>query len=423
MNRLQQILLCTAAALTLTQVAAQQTEPFAEISITPEEVTVGEPVTLRVSVFVPTWFAKPADFPSFEIPNAITRLPPNSSRPVSRRVGRDSWSGITRSYQIYPLIGARFVLDSRDIDVQFANPGSDPIRIDVPTGEISFSAVVPAGAEDLNPYVAGTSLNITRKIEGDMETLAIGDALVVTYTAELDGLSAIFLPDLVAPVDIPGISAYPEQPIVEDGDVARRIEKLTYIFNAGGEFSIPGISVDWWNHDSSSIETTSVAALQLAVEGAPLQAEPAGNTAPQRNWWAIIGAALLLLLVLLRLRGWAAKSLAKRQDKERQHRASEPYAWKRAEKALRGSDAHRAHDEIVRWLAKIEPGFDSRRFSERYGDADLEAELARLNRMLYAGSGDVPDLGKIARGLSAARQRCLAERIDPLDVALPPLNP
>lgn len=415
--------LCVAAMLLSASAWAQQAEPIVEISVDPEVVSVGEPITMRVAVYVPTWFTRPAQFPSFEVPNAITRLPPNSSHPVSKRVGRESWSGISHRYLVYPMLGARFRLDSSDIRIEYANPGGDPIRARAPTGEIVFSAVVPEGAEDLNPYIAGTRLEVSREIEGTPEALAVGDALVVTYTAKLEGLSAIFLPDLVAPADIPGVSIYPEQPIVEDGDVARRIEKVTYIFNAGGDFSIPAVNLDWWNQPESRVETATVAALPLTVEGPPLQADPEPEAKPERNWSLILGAAVVLLLLLR----WAKRSLpalrASYEQRKARLLASEEYAWGLVLKTLHGRDVRLAHEEIMRWLGKISPGLDLGRFCERYGDTELSSELAAMSRSLYAGSNESPDLGKISRRLADARKRCLEQGPDTLTSALPPLNP
>jgi hypothetical protein len=402
---------------------AQQTEPFVEISITPAEVAVGEPVTMRVSVYVPTWFPKPPTFPSFEIPNAVTRLPPDSSRPSTARVGRDNWSGITRSYQIYPLLGARFSIENQAVAVQYANPGSDPIDIEVDTGEVSFVAIVPEGAETLEPYVAGTNLELTRRIEGDVGSLSVGDALVATYTAKLDGLSSMFLPELVGPADLPGVSVYPEQPVVRDDGTATRTEKLTYIFNAGGDFEIPAVTVDWWNRETSTIETAVVPALAVTVAGPPLQEEPAEDVADERNWWPVLAALALIGLFFRRLKTRTDEALDRYRDREKIRLASEPYAWDQARKAIGSGDAHRAHDEIVRWLARLEPGLDSRAFAERYGDDALTSELAALNRFLYAESAHSPDLGRIAQGLTVARRRCIREHEIQSDVVLPPLNP
>ena len=62
-------------------------------------------------------------------------------------------------------------------------------------------------------------------------------------------------------------------------------------------------------------------------------------------------------------------------------------------------------------------------FADQYADGDLAADLESLNQSLYGDSPDTPNLRKIARGLSAARSRYLAETEHEMDVALPPLNP
>ena len=64
------------------QVGAQQS-PIVRVSVTPETVSVGESAELRVTVLVPTWFPRPPVYPAFELANAITRLPADSSYPVS----------------------------------------------------------------------------------------------------------------------------------------------------------------------------------------------------------------------------------------------------------------------------------------------------------------------------------------------------
>ena len=55
--------------------------PVVEVEITPAQVTVGESIQLRVTVLGPTWFPQPPEYPSFEITNAVVRLPPDRSRP------------------------------------------------------------------------------------------------------------------------------------------------------------------------------------------------------------------------------------------------------------------------------------------------------------------------------------------------------
>lgn len=406
-----------------TSAIAEQPAPIVEIDLTPEEVLVGEALTLRVSVYVPTWFVKPPTFPSFEVPNAITRLPPDSTRPATKQVGRDTWSGITRSYRIYPLMGASFRLENRAMDVQYADPGSDTLRVQVDTGDISFSAVVPAGAEGLEPYVAGTRFEVSRSLDGDLDSLAVGDAVVATYTAELDGLSAIFIPELVATEDVAGVSVYADQPMVEDGPPARRVEKLTFIFNAGGNFEIPAVSIDWWNTESGSVQTASLVPLPISVSGPALEA--AGRSEERRtiDWKLLIIIAAGLVLVLRWLPGVLDRLRSTLKAREELERASESYAWKQASDALASGDAHRAHDALVRWLGRLDAGLDLRAFAASFGDETLASDIDTMYRSLYTDSNAPTNLDRIASGLGRARERCLANRVDSTDLALPPLNP
>ena len=45
--------------------AQDSRQPIVRAEIKPQIVTVGQPVRLRVTVLVPTWFTSPPGFPSF----------------------------------------------------------------------------------------------------------------------------------------------------------------------------------------------------------------------------------------------------------------------------------------------------------------------------------------------------------------------
>jgi len=161
-------------------------DPIVRLSVTPEDVAVGESAQMQVTVLVPTWFSEPPVYPSFELANSIVRLPPDSSYPTSERVGRETWSGIVRNYRVYPLISGRFRLGGQGVRVSYANPGSAPIAVDVPLPEATLSATVPQGAEELDPYLAGRSLMLTRDVEGDLDDLeAAGELPMRSVQAHL----------------------------------------------------------------------------------------------------------------------------------------------------------------------------------------------------------------------------------------------
>jgi hypothetical protein len=141
----------------------------------PEVVAVGEAAELTVTVLVPTWFTRPPVYPSFELANAITRQPADNSYPIRERVGSDSWSGIVRSYEVYPLLGATYRLSGQSMSIAYADPGKDPVIMDVELPEIVFRGSVPGGAETLHPYIAGRSLALSLEVDGATDALAAGE--------------------------------------------------------------------------------------------------------------------------------------------------------------------------------------------------------------------------------------------------------
>jgi hypothetical protein len=203
---MMRILIFVILGLAWSGAAWGQAQPVVRAEVKPESVIVGEAAELTVTVLVPTWFTRPVVYPSFELANAMTRLPSDSSFSIRERVGSESWSGIVRTYEIYPLMGASYRMAGQTMNVTFANPGSDPVSVDVEVPEVVLRGVVPEGAESLDPYLAGRSLNLGIDVEGELDGLEAGDAIVLTYRAELDGLPAIFLPPLAPAFEFDGVS-------------------------------------------------------------------------------------------------------------------------------------------------------------------------------------------------------------------------
>ncbi len=418
-------LLITVIGCIVTCAAAAQEGPVVRVAVTPDRVTVGEPVQLRVTVLVPTWFPRPPTFPSFELANTITRLPPNSSRPTSERIGRDTWSGIVRNYEVYPLLGATYRVTGLVLGVTYANPDTPgPITVDVPVPEIEFRAQVPAGAETMDPYVAGRRLTLTGEIASKTSGLTVGDALVMRYVAELDGMPAIFLPPLVRTRDleIPGVSVYAAEPVLEDDGVGRRSEKVTYVFGSGGVFTVPEVTISWWNTETGAIETASTPARNVSVAGPPLSstAEEASGARPWGTIAAWIAGALLLGWLLSRALPLLGKRWRTHLDTWRQ---SERCAFRRLKGALRSGDRGSSYRALLQWLHCLQPGTVGRQFALRYGDEALQTQLELLNRAVFSAAQARVDLKALERALTRARRVWLKSAQRPNRIALPVMNP
>jgi hypothetical protein len=403
-------------------VVLAQTQPVVRAQVSPESVIVGEAAELTVTVLVPTWFTRPPVYPPFELANAMTRLPADSSYPIRERVGNESWSGIVRTYEIYPLLGATYRMAGQTITVTFANPGSDPVSVKAEVPEIVLRAAVPQGAESLDPFIAGRNLSLSMEVEGELDELVAGDAIVLTYRAELDGLPAMFLPPLAPDLEFDGVSAYRDLADVQDGDTATRAEKVTLVFDAGGEFSIPGIELDFWNTESRSIETAAADGVVVSVHGqpaAPAVGEESGKT-PWRSIAWIAPAATGMLLVLWRGLPVLARRYRVAAERRRQ---MESYAFRQLTAALGSGDSAAAYHALLRWVGRLEPGMDARTFAARYGDESLSETMTSRSAGLYGVAGNAPDLGQVRRQLKIARNRYLAADAVSNTHKLPPLNP
>ena len=401
--------------------ALAQGQPIVRATVSPDTVNVGESAELTVTVLVPTWFTRPSTYPSFELSNAITRLPADSSYNIRERIGNESWSGIVRTYEIYPLLGATYRLGGQSLQVTYANPGSDPVVTSVEIPEIVIRGQVPQGAELLDPYIAGSNLELRLDIEGSHESLKAGDALVLEYVAELKGLPAIFIPPLAPDLQLDGVSVYADAPDVKEGTPARRSEKITLVLDAGGEFVIPERELKYWNTESKSIETVVAEGLTFSVAGPPVPTAGDASSARQtgRLVWLLAGS-IALLFVLWRS---VPAIIARYRIAAAERKQTEAYAFARLSEALNSNDGEVAYRAMLQWIGRLEPGMNARAFASAYGDESLSAAVDAISAGLYGNAERAGDLRRVRGNLKAARKRYLQRGPQQAAQSLPPLNP
>lgn len=404
------------------QAAETPTLPVLRVEVQPETVIVGEAAELRVTLLGPTWFPKPPVFPTFELPNAVVRLPPDRSGPTSARVHGERWSGVTRSYDVFPLISASYRLGGGTMQVTVADPGADPRVFEVEVPEVLLQATVPEGARDLDPYIAGVNFRIWREMEGDHEDLQPGDGLVVRYFAELEGMPAIFLPPLTPRIDSEIVAVYADEPVLSEAGVSRRSERSTLVMKYGGEFTLPALRLKWWNRSTNRAEVVSVGALVIPVSGPPRPA--VGAEAGRYADWRIYTPALMLLAAAvylsIRFQGFLRRRLTERRARRLD---SELTAFRQFEKACRQGDGGAIYSALLSWQKKLCPGLGLDQFAESYGDRTLKLSVAALSASLYADDRTDFDAVDLRRAAGGARVRFLKDVMRASVQLIPELNP
>jgi len=424
---------CALAILALAAAAQDSSEPAQPVlrfGIQPEKVAVGEAAQLKVTVLGPTWFPTAPVFPSFEIPNAVVRLPPNSSRSTSDLVDGERWNGVTRNYQIFPLIGATYRLGGETVRVTVANPGAASMIVDLAVPEVKLVAEVPAGAEGLVPYISGSRFDVRREIDGETVGLEAGDALVVRYIAELDGLPAMFLPPVAPEIESRTVSVYADEPVLSEGALSTRTEQITLVMNYGGEVVLPAVTFQWWNRETDRLETVSIDALNLLVSGPVVEAERTEEPAVL-NWRVLTLVVLALAAVVYLLRRFLPPIRRWFREERVRYLDSEPYAFDRLRKACKTQDPRAIYVALLEWQQKLWPESELRQFAEAWGDQNLIDSIDALSGRLFAedaveGSSDTSatfSSRKLAGEAALARDRFLAERAREAEAGLPGLNP
>jgi hypothetical protein len=211
---------------------------------------------------------------------------------------------ITRRYVLFPLRSGTVhlagpVLDGQVAVTQSASPWSgsfgsffgqlvqstrpievhgDPIVLSVrprPPGQRS-GYWLPARQVTLSAQWSPTTLRAQA-----------GNPLTVTLHLRATGLTAGQLPNLTHLITPPaGLSTYPDQPrlrnTMQGGEmVGERDQTLAFIANRAGHYSLPPITIHWWDTRTNQARTASIPGRTLTVlaapSGTPAAASPLGR--------------------------------------------------------------------------------------------------------------------------------------------------
>lgn len=355
-------LLVLAIFLTAAPVWAQDAEiPEIRTSLEKDTAIPGQPLIYRVTVLVPTWLPSPPVFPSYETPNVVVRLPSRASGPTSETINGETWSGVTRSYRLYPMTAGTFQIPPGTIKVTYADPDNQqPVVVDAQTDGFEITGEIPEGAQGLDPFLAAKSLTLERTVEGTPESMKVGDALTITTTVKVTGVAPMFVPPLSDADPGDGLASYPKEPVLDEKEdrgllSGTRSEETSLVAETAGSYAIPEKSLSWYNLESGKIETATVPEIALQVTGTA-GAQPE-QRADQFDWRGLFGWLVLIALVaVLATIAWrllspgVKRSAAALKD---QYYTSERYLFGQLTAAIRQHDLNGTLQRASRWKVAV----------------------------------------------------------------------
>lgn len=386
-------------------------EPVLTADIFDDTVMPGQALRLRLTILVPTFMPTPPVWPSFEQPDILVRLPERSSNPTSRTIDGDSWSGITRQYQITPLVPGHFTLPAQEVRVTWSDPTTgQAIQTMMTTPEIEFASQVPDAAMAMDPFIAAQDLTLTQTIEGHPDGMTLGDSLSREVAITVKGVDPMVLPGLLTSDDISGLATYPDTPsISQSPDGGRRVERIVYVAETGGDGVLPTVQLDWYDIDDGQIRSAQVEGVSYSIKGAPIA--PHQPVTIVKMITGVLLGTMILGLLIFRIWPLCHNALARRRSA---YLASESFAWSQLIRMISAKDHRRVRLALDLWGDRW-IGPDPRKSS------DVQSALYALGAAHYGGVAATDHPWDTL--LKALKDHRRSDRSKDARPALPPLNP
>lgn len=286
-------------------------------SLSKPALHVGETATLELTILVPGWFTGPVTLPAApEVAGAQVLLSENAGANLNETIAGVVYAGIRRHYAITPQKPGRLDIPSLQADLVFAD-GERQAKATLHSPPQTLHASIPAGMEDLGYFIAAPRYRLRQSLDRPPGHLRVGDAVARTIVQNAERMPAVQLPVLRQP-PLEGIASYADAPLFEDRrgereapDIAGQTQRIVYLLQRPGKYTLPAVEVRWFNTRSGKPEIARLPALTLDVAAAPatprsgLPESSPTATAPTRanaragaihwSWYAGFAAALAWL--------------------------------------------------------------------------------------------------------------------------------
>ena len=279
---------------------------------------------------------------------------------------------------------------------------------------------VPAAYRD-GHWLPAKDIKLTEKWSKDPLDLLPNEPVTRTITLAAQGLTASQLPE-IQEVLPPGFRQYPDQPELENRKTAEGITGVRQQKNAiiparPGEYTLPEISLPWWNTETQTLEYAVLPERRVQVTAAapdatidtPLFPAPAIDTPVQEQATpeteettagatdASPGISIWQWLTCLLAVAWLATLVYVLKNRNSSRAESPPSQAENAreirkalERACRDDDPERAKTALLQW-ARIRPQgspVSSLGDLEKQVNEKLAAEIRNLSHRLYSRSAE-----------------------------------
>ena len=310
---------------------------------------VGQHVRIMIDVLFKGDMPRPPRVAIGETPGAqILRLETQATT-MNDTIDGQPYIGKRFEFALYPRRGGTITVPPASITLLDAK--GDEVGT-LKGQQLKAEIIVPAGLDASGPVVATTEATLDQQWQpAPTAAFKVGDALVRTITRTAADIPAMAMRDLAFPAP-PGVRVYIDPSRAQDSQnrgelVGRRIDRVTYVFQAPGTIALAAVTQPWWDLDDHRLEEATGSGLKLTVAALP----PA--PVDRRRRAAI---AVGLAVALLGLGWWLAPRVrATWIDRRDRWWQSETKAFRDLDRACRHGDVRATYRAFVTWRQRARP--------------------------------------------------------------------
>ena len=375
------------------------------------EVWVGQKLEVEISLYRDERLPNPG-VPDFQLPEVSGAIVVEGFHPAPMVERENGVSYIVhkRTYLVFPQQDGTIRLPP--LTASWQEPDDAP-PMTVRSDEMAFKAFSLPGNLNPSETVVTPALSVSQTVEGDVDRFEVGGAITRIIHIRAIDTDAVMIPPMVFD-DVAGMTRYAAEPEVRVSSnrgvyTAERIEKVTYIAEKWGWYTLPEIGV--WGFDP-----TSRRARKATVE--PVRFRARANFAlglssfgdPISNMRTVLIVAVLMLVA--GGAGYRLRRAFKNRKASSVHAATdtERVRFKAALNASRGGTPIDLINTVYRWVgfAPAHPsttlheiGRHHRAFSDTFDAIQSNA---------FSKEGNETVIASVAAVLTDTRKKELATR-------------
>ncbi|MBX3417259.1 MAG: BatD family protein [Pirellulaceae bacterium] len=304
-------------------------DPQISIKLPNAEGWTGERIPVLVELAIRGTFAGAT---SFDIPEVPGSLLIKIGNPVisSREVDGETWFIQTHEFALFSQNHGQVTIPAFPVRFAHRSGFTGPIRdgqAEVP--EVQLKIKRPPGIKPQGFVVTTTDLTVDEQWSPHAETIRIGDSITRTITQRAEAVPGMALAP-ASPQTLHGVRVYVRPATLTDltergNFVGQRTDEITYLIQKAGTLELPALTYQWWNPQSSRLETTILPAIVLTIPAEEIKNSDIADTTT--SLWGslslLLGGIVIVTIILrrqfcdwlfqLRAAIWTPRRIAKRK--------------------------------------------------------------------------------------------------------------